>query len=309
MNIYLSRYQMKKKKTVNSTDYSDFEYGTLVKVMDDQNNWGVADLKPWPLLGDLTLQEELETEGPLFRRSLELAKEDLVARKNKVQLLLNKPIENNWLVTDFESHKRKKSISGTMKIKCNNQIDRLLLFLVEVVTFNVRLRLDFNGSLREDEFESFIYSLPKEIAQKIEYIEDPIAEINSRWLSWNHKIPLAVDFAKGNAFDNEKLWSYIIVKPSRQDAGLIISKCHKLHKKFTLTSSMDHPVGLAHGLRYAQKMAQNPSGFLTLEIYEPLGFTDYFELNENYINFSAMALQDFGIGMTQTLEKLMWVRL
>lgn len=306
MNIFLSRYQLKKKTQVNSLDSTDFEYGALVKVTDSSGRWGVADLKPWPLLGDLPLQKQIEMKGPLFQRSLVLAEEDLKARQNNVSLLQNKVIENNWLITDLTNLEILKSLSGTIKIKCNNQLDQLLVFLNAAAQYDLQLRLDFNGSLDAGEFDAFIFSLPAALMKKIEYIEDPLAELNSEWLNWNKKVPLAIDFAKGDAFENEKMWSYFIIKPSRQDAGEIIARCQKGNKKFTVTSAMDHPVGIAHGLRYAQEIAKNKSGFLTLEIYEKNDFNNYFTVNGCQINFSAMALADSGIGMTKTLDKLMW---
>lgn len=300
---------MKKKSPVNAKDSSDYEYGALIKLIDENRNWGVADLKPWPSLGDLTLQKEIETEGPLFQRSLFLAQEDLDARKNKISLLKNKPVENNWLVTNFNNTDNLKNLSGTIKIKCNQQTDQLLSFLDQLDLNDVKLRLDFNGSLDQVEFDRFLHSLPKQILQKIEYIEDPTSELITEWLQWNKLIPLAVDFAQGDILQNEKLWSYLIIKPARQDAKSLQSFCQQNRKKYTLTSSMDHPVGFAHGLRLAQEMAENKSGFLTLDVYEENDFSTYLSVCGNKVNFTDLALNDFGIGMTKALEKLKWAPL
>src|SRR5207244_902270 len=100
--------------------------------------------------------------------------------------------------------------------------------------------------------------------------------------------------------------SYLIIKPSRQSAKNLMQKCQQMKKKFTLTSAMDHPVGLAHGLRYAQKYAIGLSGFLTLDLYKETDFSPYFKTENNRINFSQIALDDFGIGMTSALNNLSW---
>ena len=93
-----------------------------------------------------------------------------------------------------------------------------------------------------------------------------------------------------------------IVKPAREAmiAGL---------RHFTLTSSMDHPIGVAHGLRIAQKLSQNDSGFLTLDLYEETVFNKYYSCIENYLNFSQSALNDTGIGMTGELSRLEWLKI
>ena len=100
-------------------------------------------------------------------------------------------------------------------------------------------------------------------------------------------------------------WTYLIIKPSRQDADLLINTCLQHKKSFTLTSAMDHPVGFTHGLHYAQKYAQNISGFSTLDLYEENEFNFYFVNEKNKVCMKNSS--DFGIGMTTALEKLDWI--
>ena len=161
------------------------------------------------------------------------------------------------------------------------------------------MRIDFNSILTLEEFEALLSLLSAEAKSKIEYIEDP-TRFNIKWKNWNNIIPLAFDFQQTEY--NPNFAKYLIVKPSRQRlmSGLI---------NFTLTSAMDHPIGVAHGLRMAQNFAQNDSGFLTLDLFEKTDFNKYFEQNGSYLNFSSMALNDFGIGMSDELNKLKWVDL
>ena len=307
MKIFTSPYQLRKKTSLNAADKSTFEVGALIKVQDEDKNWGVADLKPWPSLGDLTLDEELRTRGALFQRSLQLATEDLAARKNKKSLLTNQSVENNWLFTTLNNLDSMPSLSGTVKIKGDQQVLKLAKELDYLVNkFTITLRIDFNGILTRDEFELFLNSLSTDVLKKIEYIEDPTKQISSHWASWNQRVPLAVDFAEGKLSDFDKAWTYLIIKPSRQDADLVIEFCRIQNKKFTLTSAMDHPVGLAHGLRWAQKNFQQDSGFLTLDLYEPSAFNDSFTVDGNKIRFSQQNLSEFGIGMTTALENQKW---
>jgi hypothetical protein len=64
---------------------------------------------------------------------------------------------------------------------------------------------------------------------------------------------------------------------------------------------------MAHALRIAQNSAVNESGFLVLDLYKETPFHKYFTQNGNEINFSSIALNDFGIGMTGELSCLKWV--
>ena len=164
------------------------------------------------------------------------------------------------------------------------------------INLNLTLRLDFNSKLREDEFEFFLRQLPDPILEKIEYIEDPTPMV-AKWIEWNQKISLAYDFQQSEY--EPEFAKFKIIKPSRENID-------KKHNFFTLTSAMDHPVGLAHGLRQAQEFAQNTSGFLTLDLYQKTEFNKFFVQIENTLNFSSLALNDFGIGMTKELSELHW---
>ena len=66
---------------------------------------------------------------------------------------------------------------------------------------------------------------------------------------------------------------------------------------------------MAHALRIAQDHATTDSGLLTLDLYDDNVFTKYFEQKSNYLNFTDLALQDYGIGMSEELGKLQWTDL
>ncbi len=294
MKTLFSKYQLVRKSDQIS------QLGALIKLIDNENNWGVADICPWPHLGDLDLVSEISKKGPLYQRAEILAHKDLQARKSRQKLISETAIQNNILITDYQRTEATENLENeTVKIKADHQFELLLPLLNKLNSST--LRLDFNSKLRAEQFSKLIPMLPK----NIEYIEDPCVWDLSLWKNWNQYVPLAVDFATDDPFLHLDAWTYLIIKPSRQDADVLIQKCLQHKKFFTLTSAMDHPVGFAHGFHYAQRYAQNLSGFSTLDLYEENEFSHYFTSEKNKVSPNVNA--DYGIGMSAALNKLHWV--
>lgn len=293
MKIQYSPYSLVKKNKVNAADETIQQNGSLIRIFESADIWGVADLCPWPTLGDLSLAEEISQEGKLFRRALELAHEDLSARKEKRSLLFDKWIDNNILVLDYSQFdfSNPKLRGHTLKIKADNKILRLANIL-EQAPSDLVFRIDFNGQLTPAEIQLFLDRVSKSV--QIEYIEDPCAYDGTNWRNWNAEIPLARDFVRA-----EDHFSVCIVKPAREQVNT--------DRSFVITSSMDHPVGVAHALRIAQTRAKEKSGLLTLDLYEETNMHHYFRYrNQSEINFTEEALRDYGIGMSSALCQLDW---
>ncbi len=293
MKIQFSPYSLTKKNKVNALDRGSRKEGALIKVIDTEGHWGVADICPWPSLGDLPLKDEIRYKATLFQRAYALAIEDLRARQRDISLLKNKWVDNNVLVTQYQDYDFKRaSLQGkTLKIKGDHAVQNLTEVL-NAAPANLEFRIDFNGILTKDEFQKFLKMLSPSV--RIEYIEDPSAYEPDFWNRWNKQRPLAADFivAKEN-------FQFKIIKPAREPIGKF--------KNFTITSTMDHPVGVAHALRTAQNFAMNKSGLLTLPLYEPTEFHDCFIYqNESEINFAPAILKESGIGMTAQLKQLKW---
>lgn len=290
---------MKKIRPLNFLGQTQFQNGVLVKVIEGPD-WGAADLCPKPELGDNDFATEIKNGGPLYVRALELAMEDLRARKQNISLLQDKPVRNNFLVIDYAATNFNSGVfcNQTVKIKGDRNI-KILSKILNSIESQMTLRIDFNSLLNSSEFEVFLESLTETAKMKIEYIEDPTL-INSDWKRWNGVIPLAFDFQAGD-YDSE-LAAFRIIKPSRQKIPGDLNRV-------TLTSAMDHPVGVAHGLRIAQQSAVLDCGFLTLDLFENVGFEKYFLQSGNYLNFTDLALMENGIGMTSDLERLNWIEL
>jgi o-succinylbenzoate synthase len=297
MEITFSPYELQR------TDKALTQKGCLVRV-NEASHWGVADLCPRIELEDKDLQTEIRREGFLYKRAIELAREDLQARRENQSLLFNEPVPNNILVTNYSDFNfNDPALRGmTLKIKGNEDTEALALVLNKL-QIDVKIRLDFNSCLNEWGFQNFLNLLQAPAFERIEYIEDP-APFSSSWMRWNKKIPLAFDFQDGEYMS--EFARYRIIKPVREalPVGLI--------QNYTLTSAMDHPVGLAHGLRIAQQDQKrlghkNICGFLTLGLYVDTGFYKYFAPHGSWLNFSTKALSQSGIGMTETLQTLKWV--
>jgi hypothetical protein len=299
MQLAYSPYSLIKKSKLNAKDTGLIQNGALIKVIED-GAWGVADLCPKPELGDLSLETQIKEKDFLFLRALELAREDLLARKNQKSLLQNKFVKNNYLITNYRTEELNKAdyFNNTIKIKADADTLSLALKL-NTLHEDIRVRLDFNSCLSADQFELFLSFLNEKALATIEYIEDP-NPMSEQWKNWNNKVALAFDFQRAKY--NSEFAKYQIIKPSRE-------RLSSNSENVVLTSAMDHPVGVAHGLRLAQSHAKKDSGFLTLSVFEDIGFNQYFEQKNNYLNFSDFALNDFGIGMTEELNKLNWIQL
>ncbi len=299
MDLFFSPYELQR------TDKVETQKGCLLKIS-NADVWGVADIGPRLELGDIDYISEIKQKGSLYKRALFLAGEDLEARKNQVSLLNDQIITNNFLVTNYKQFNFSDSrLNGqTIKIKGDEEIVDLANILNQIKS-KINIRLDFNAKLNVAKFQFFLDQLTPEAIARIEYIEDP-TQLSEAWMRWNKKVPLAYDFQESEYVS--EFARYQIIKPSREALPTV-----PLHN-YTLTSAMDHPVGLAHGLRLAQaylKTQINPkvSGFLTLNLYEDIGFNKYFYQKDNLLNFSQLALDDVGIGMTKKIDSLSWIKL
>ena len=298
MELLFSPYELQR------TDKPFSQKGVLVRVTEGEH-WGVADLCPRIELDDSDYVSQIRSEGFLYKRALELAREDLKARQDKRCLLLNEPILNNILVTQYANFNfSDPTLKGlTLKIKGDQNIELLAQTLNQIQN-EVKIRLDFNSCLHEGTFQRFLELLQPATVLKIEYVEDP-APFSQAWMRWNKKVPLAFDFQDGEYM--VEFARHRIIKPAREALPV------GLTKNYTLTSAMDHPVGLAHGLRIAQQDQKRQDqksicGFLTLDLYVDIGFYKYFEQRRNSLNFSTLALQQAGIGMTEVLSTLNWIQ-
>lgn len=163
------------------------ENGALIKWVDRDGHYGVADLCPWPSLGDQSLEQELLNQGKLFRRALELAKIDLKARINKIRLISEAVVRNHLLIQDYKTFDFKNSAQSVVKIKGDPDYKSLAETLNSSSAAHQKIRLDFNFCLTEFEFRDFLNLLNPSVLKKIETVEDPFPFELQSWTELNLK--------------------------------------------------------------------------------------------------------------------------
>lgn len=293
LQVWLHHYALKRRVKANAVTPFLHQRGALIKVQDEFGQEGFSDLCPWPSLGDPTLEEELASKGPLYQRAIELALLDLQARKDKKMLVTADPIKNNILVGDFRDLKSDFDFSKvTVKIKGNEHVYDFAKFLVDHVEKFQKIRIDFNNCISEFLFSEFINLLTDEVLAKIEYIEDPFFFHRNQWSQHSAKVKLALDWKQ----TEDQNWPIRIWKPSREKK----MSC----SDFSITSSMEHPVGLVHGLHFAQKFPEKTHGFLTGSAYEDNEFSTFFTVENDKLFYQS---DGYGIGFSRILNKLNWV--
>ncbi|MBC7457656.1 MAG: AMP-binding protein [Bdellovibrionaceae bacterium] len=285
MQFFIHRYFLKRKTPSNAQTNDLVQAGALLKIVDDVQVFGVADICPWPTLGDQNLDAELQTRGPLFLRALELAKQDLMARKNKIKLNSGKVVKNHFLIPNYSSV-NESSYGHTVKIKGHRDVTSLADFLHKNAFRFKSIRLDFNSCLTADLYDQFLSKLSQDVKNKIECVEDPYPFDEVRWKT--SALTLASDFEKAPG------WPVRVQKPVRTAVD---------QDSLYLTSAMDHPIGVVHGLIEAQKHPQKTHGFMTLDQYEESPFLKYFNILNGEMSFDS---DGFGIGFETELNNLNW---
>ena len=285
MQFFIHRYFLKRKNPANAQTQNLVQAGALLKIVDESQNFGVGDICPWPTLGDLNLDSELKTRGPLFTRALELALQDLSARKNKIKLNLGKSVKNHFLIPDYRNV-HESCFGQTVKIKGHIDITQLSQFLNKSANNFKSIRLDFNSCLTADLYDEFVAQLSQDAKNKIESVEDPYPFDEARWKA--SPLTLAADFERATG------WPFRVQKPVRT---------HVSPNALYLTSSMDHPIGVVHGLIEAQKYPHRTHGFMTFDQYEESPFLKYFNIHHGEMSFES---DGYGIGFDTELNNYAW---
>ena len=250
--------------------------GALVRVGN-----GFADVHPWPELGDAPLERQLtmlargETTA-LTRRSLELARIDGDARTRSVSLFAGLTIPlSHWPGADPPP-----------------EFDTVKLKSIDHIPDRVRLRIDFNGRLRPEEFLMIAEGLPRE---RVDFVEDPCPYDGATWTALREQtgLPLALD-----RFTAEEGVDVLIVKPAIQDIP-------ETMKPIVITSYMDHPLGQFGAAYFAALHPAPRCGLFTHVLYEKN------EFSERIVSDGArlLAPEGTGIGFDDLLEHLPWKRL
>jgi o-succinylbenzoate synthase len=307
------RYELTPKRRLSTVAEAGPRRGALIRV-----NGGVADIHPWPELGDLPLDEQLarlarSEPTPLTKASLEFASLDAAARRDGRNLFDGLTIPpSHWPGSD------PPAAFDTVKLKS-----------VDVIPDRVRLRIDFNATLTAEEFVRIAPTLPRE---RIDFIEDPCPYDAAVWreLRSTTGLRLALDRAPSSSQhrqeclchtgsgDNEiqsaspdRMWhrhsclcsvnSYdvLILKPA-------LDKIPCTDAEIVVTSYMDHPIGqLCAACTAATSKITSTCGLITHVLFENDPFIERMRIDETRL----VPPEGSGWGFDDLLAKIPWQKL
>lgn len=196
MEVYYSPYTLTALKSSNRLDSVGEKTGVhLMMNLDGRRVY--ADYFPHTELGDRPVDQfmgEFKAQVHEYdRKVLHLLKRD-----GDFQSLKTVRFKNHQLLSTGE-----KPQSAVVKYKIQSTQDFAPIELLESCT---TLRLDANGLFRKAEYESYFDQFPRELLAKIEYVEDPLYDVN-----WGH---LSLKSAK-DRIDGIPA-HFIVYKPNRE---------------------------------------------------------------------------------------------
>jgi o-succinylbenzoate synthase len=278
MNIWFHRYTLIPRRRLSGVAKPGPRQGALLRL-----DGGVADVHPWPELGDAPLEEQLallargETT-PITEASLKMARLDADARRAGRSLFEGLTIpESHWPGDDPPAP------FDTVKVKGTGSLPP-----------DVRLRIDFNGSLTPEEFLRIAATLPHD---RIDFVEDPCAYDPDVWRDLRARTGLRLALDRSLSDDDLPGVDVVVHKPAISPTFPDVSQ------PVVVTSYMDHPVGQ---LGAAWVAASNPTnarcGLATHVLYEPDAFIERLLLDGARL----VPPEGTGIGFDDLLERIPW---
>lgn len=318
-------YELVPMQSPNARTPAAARKGALLKVQWMNGLIGYADIFPWTEYGDLPIEEQIKalSEGkitPLVEQSIWLAKKDANLRKaGKNAFAGALKIKNHLLITDFtkftDENMKEARTNGytTLKVKVGRAVDDEAKFCSKIIKQNpVTLRLDFNGATDFSEFERFFSHLSPAEKAKIEFVEDPMPWDEEAWRDCARFAPLAIDMeiskVEWEKYKTKPPFGIVVLKPARIDIEKTLKHVSRLALKMVVTSSMDHPIGVAHALYQATELKKfYPNtlldcGCLTHRVYKPNEFSTRIQTTGPYLK----EIPGTGIGFNEVLENIKW---
>ena len=273
MTIEIHRYALHPRRSLGGVARPGVREGVLLRV-----DGGVADLHPWPELGDVPLDEQLA----LLRQgrptaqaaaSLHYASLDAAARREERSLFEGVTIpQSHWPGADAPAG------FDTVKVKDLLEVDPAL-----------RIRIDFNARLTEKEFLALVPGLPRE---RLDFVEDPFPYDASRWRDVRRATGLrfALDRFAGEA-------DVLVHKPA------LTTVVPSFEGEIVVTSYMDHAIGqLTAAWVAATHDVSARCGLATHVLYE----ADAFSERLRFEGARLVPPSGSGFGFDDLLEALPW---
>jgi O-succinylbenzoate synthase len=281
--IHIHRYVLRSKSPLNArTTAQEFE-GALVKI-----DAGYGCLHPWPSLGDLPLDAQLDAlrsghDTDLTTQTRLCCAIDGQARREGRWLFDNTVIPPSHAIAGSLPEDQMADFRH-IKVKSADQLPSLIEKFP-----NAKFRLDFNETLTQSEFLQFLKTAPME---KIHFIEDPTPYDPEIWRQ--STIPLAIDRETKTGSG----YQYRVLKPARQSTTLEPGVTH------IITSYMDHPLGQLYAAWQATqfKGTLDTCGLLTHPLFEPSDFTTQLQIKDQTL----IPPKGTGLGFDNQLESLLW---
>jgi O-succinylbenzoate synthase len=298
--------------------------GALFKMRWPDEKIGFADVHPWPELGDNTIEKQIQwlSKGKLtqlMEQAIWLARADAMARSSNRNLLAGiEKVKNHFLVTDYKLLTEKslsdlqKSGFSTLKLKFGRNFKDEALWLSKLLQNHpFRVRLDYNSKGNLEGFAQMANLLGPQLLSRIEFIEDALPWDNLVWQHLAKSYTLALDQEEPQVEWSRLKWvpfKVLVIKPARQDVPKSLSHANKFKLNTVVTSSLDHPVGVAHAARIASELKQTKplscleSGILSYKVYKP----DVFSLSMLSRGPHLLPIKGTGIGFDHLLNNLQW---
>ncbi len=305
--VHYWRYALRSAKGLNAASARTEHEGALIRAGD-----GFGCIHPWPELGDAPLDEQLRAlaDGeasytPLVVGALECARIDGEARRLGRSLFHCPVPESHWLVRDGDDPDFARSEGFSLaKIKGTPDLRRVVALVDAWSGAGLRIRLDFNESLKRGAFLEFWRDLGEKRRRAIEVVEDPEAWSEEGWMDLREAgVPIAVDRDHTSRL---RLGDVLVYKPARYGYA-----CNR-ETHYYITSNMDHAIGQLWAAAFASIVSREgandrllPCGLLTHRCFESDPFFERLRCDGPRL----LPPGGTGLGFNDLLEGLPWKRL
>lgn len=305
MKIYFSPYELK------STTFS--RRGALLKIIEEEGRVGYADCHPWPELGDLSLDEQLDClsrqkMSSLTAQSLAFAKIDAGLRSRGLSAFTGLRIpKSHYLVMKltpnafFEVQEAMNQGFNLFKIKLGKGLEEEIPFLLKVLEIIPKVRLDFNHACTKQTFCDFLTQI-KPFLMKVDFIEDPFQFEEQAWAEIQAKYGVDLACDREAVAVNGKVCSakVLVHKPAVEQ--VFKNTAHGI----IVTSYLDHPLGQACAAFVAAKYyPESICGLNSHRIYLPNTYSVRLEWHSPEFKVP----RGLGFGFDDLLQEEQWQRL
>lgn len=323
IKFFYSKYELTPLTAIGALAEAINRHGALIKAVWPNGMVGYADLFPWVELGDENLDKQLEALAEqrltaIGEQTLWMAKRDAQWREKKINAHVGTAkVKNHYLLNDYAkaSEVLLREIRGspftTIKLKVGRNLEEEALFVAKLIKqLPFAIRLDFNAKCTYPEYEKFMMSLSSGERARIEYVEDPMPWNLENWKKASGFAPLALDaeYDKVDWKVKETPFRYLIIKPARQDVDKAVMRADQRALKMSVTSAMDHPVGIAHASIVAAEIKKTypnmlvDCGLLTMRAYKANDFANKMIVQGPFIS----SINGYGIGFDELLNEQKW---